>query len=167
MWVRSLGREDTLEKGTTTHSSILAWEILWTEEPGGLQSIASQGVRHDIANTNTTDLTVTNLTDLTGNKQSVGAVLERREEVPLEGFKGLSTIICPPAVAQQPSKQPSFVPGHLAESHWDSDCLCPWDIDATCFYGRKANQREKEHIYDWFVLLYDRNQHIVNQFSSN
>ena len=58
MWVRSLGREDTLEKGMATHSSILAWEILWTEEPGGLQSIASQGVRHDIAaNTNTTDLT--------------------------------------------------------------------------------------------------------------
>ena len=35
-WVRSLGGEDTLEKGMATHSSILAWRIPWTEEPGGL-----------------------------------------------------------------------------------------------------------------------------------
>ena len=38
VWVRSLGREDPLEKQTATHSSILAWRIPWTEEPGGLQS---------------------------------------------------------------------------------------------------------------------------------
>ena len=37
-WVRSLGQEDPLEKEMATHSSILAWRILWTEEPGGLQS---------------------------------------------------------------------------------------------------------------------------------
>ena len=42
MWVRSLGQEDFLEKKTAIHSSILAWEILWTEEPGGLPSMASQ-----------------------------------------------------------------------------------------------------------------------------
>ena len=41
-WVRSLGQEDPLEEGTVTHSSILAWEIPWTEEPGGLQSMGSQ-----------------------------------------------------------------------------------------------------------------------------
>ena len=41
-WVRSLGREDPLEKEMATHSSILAWRIPWTEEPGGLQSISSQ-----------------------------------------------------------------------------------------------------------------------------
>ena len=41
-WVRSPGREDHLEKGTATHSSILAWRILWTEEPGRLQSMGSQ-----------------------------------------------------------------------------------------------------------------------------
>ena len=45
-WVRSLGWEDSLEKGVATHSSILAWEIPWTEEPGGLQSMGSQRVRH-------------------------------------------------------------------------------------------------------------------------
>ena len=38
VWVRSLGREDPLEKETATHSSILAWRIPWTGEPGGLQS---------------------------------------------------------------------------------------------------------------------------------
>ena len=41
-WVRSLGWEDPLEEGMTTHSSILAWRIPWTEEPGGLQPMGSQ-----------------------------------------------------------------------------------------------------------------------------
>ena len=45
--VWSLGWEDPLEKGMATHSSILAWRILWIEEPGGLQSMGSQRVRHD------------------------------------------------------------------------------------------------------------------------
>ena len=46
-WVRSLGWEDPLEEGMATHSSILAWRIPWTEEPGGLQSIGSQTAGHD------------------------------------------------------------------------------------------------------------------------
>ena len=46
-WVRSLGQEDPLEEETATHSSILAWEIPWTEEPGGLQSMGSQRAGHD------------------------------------------------------------------------------------------------------------------------
>ena len=41
MWVQSLGQEDSLEKEITTHSNILAWEIPWTEEPDGLQSMES------------------------------------------------------------------------------------------------------------------------------
>ena len=45
--VQSLGREDPLEKEMATHSSTLAWEIPWTEEPGGLQSVVSQRVGHD------------------------------------------------------------------------------------------------------------------------
>ena len=43
MWVQSLGHEDLLEREMATHSSILAWESPWTEEPGGLQSKGSQG----------------------------------------------------------------------------------------------------------------------------
>ena len=46
-WVWSLGGEDPLEKGMATHSSILAWEIAWTEEPGGPQAMRSQTGRHD------------------------------------------------------------------------------------------------------------------------
>ena len=46
-WVRSLGWEDPLEKGMAPCSSILVWEIPWTEEPGRLQSTGSQRVRHD------------------------------------------------------------------------------------------------------------------------
>ena len=45
--VRSLGWEDPLEKGMATHSNILAWRTIWTEEPGGLQSMGSQRVGHD------------------------------------------------------------------------------------------------------------------------
>ena len=48
-WVQSLGWEDPLEKEMATHASILIWEIPWTEEPDGLQSMVSQRVRHDIA----------------------------------------------------------------------------------------------------------------------
>ena len=47
--VQSLGREDPLEKGMATHSSILAWEIPWTWEPGGLQSMGLPRVRIDLA----------------------------------------------------------------------------------------------------------------------
>ena len=47
-WIRSLGWEDPLEKEMATHSSIFAWEILWTEDPGGLQSLGSQRVGHDL-----------------------------------------------------------------------------------------------------------------------
>ena len=46
-WVQSLGQEDLLEKEMATHSSILAWKIPWTEEPGRLQSMGSQRVRHN------------------------------------------------------------------------------------------------------------------------
>ena len=52
MWVRSLGREDPLEKEMATHSSILAQEIPWTEEPGGLQSVRA-------AESDTTEVTLT------------------------------------------------------------------------------------------------------------
>ena len=46
-WVQSLGQEDSLEKGMATHASLLAWRIPWTEDPGGLQSIGLQKVRHN------------------------------------------------------------------------------------------------------------------------
>ena len=47
MWVQSPSQEDPLEEGMTTHSSILAWGISWTEEPGGLQSMGSQRIGHN------------------------------------------------------------------------------------------------------------------------
>ena len=49
MWVQSLGQEDPLEEKMATHSSIFAWEITWTEEPGGLQPTGSQRVGHNLA----------------------------------------------------------------------------------------------------------------------
>ena len=54
MWIRSLGRKDPLQEGMATHSSILAWKIPWTEEPGRLQSIGlQQRVGHDLRHTHT------------------------------------------------------------------------------------------------------------------
>ena len=55
-WVPCLGQEDPLEMGMATHTSVLAWRIPWTEEPGRLQSMGSQRVRHDWA---TSTFTVT------------------------------------------------------------------------------------------------------------
>src|SRR5574340_624975 len=49
-WVQSLRREDPLEEGMATHSSILAWRTPWTEEPGGLQSLGLQRVGHNQSN---------------------------------------------------------------------------------------------------------------------
>ena len=46
-WIQSLGWEDPLEKGMTINSSVLAWRIPWTEEPGGLQSIGLQRAEHN------------------------------------------------------------------------------------------------------------------------
>ena len=53
-WVRSLGQEDPLEKEVATHSSILAWEIPWTEEPGRLQFMGIQRIVQDLATETTT-----------------------------------------------------------------------------------------------------------------
>ena len=55
--IRFLGWDDLLEEGMATHSNILAWRILWTEEPGGLQSVGWQRVRHNQV-TNTTKLQI-------------------------------------------------------------------------------------------------------------
>ena len=55
-WVQSLGHKDPLEKGMATHSSILALEISWTEEPDGLQFMGSQRVRHDLVNNTHTQM---------------------------------------------------------------------------------------------------------------
>jgi len=49
MQVWSLGQEDSLEKEITTHSSILAWRIPWTEKPGAMQSLELQSIEHDLA----------------------------------------------------------------------------------------------------------------------
>ena len=61
MRVGSLGREDPLEKGMTNHSSVLAWKVLWTEKPGGLQSIGLQRIRHNRTNRAQTHYKILNI----------------------------------------------------------------------------------------------------------
>ena len=58
MWVRSLGQEDPQEKEMATHSSILAWEGPWTEEPGRLQSMGWERLKHDLATKQQQQITV-------------------------------------------------------------------------------------------------------------
>ena len=60
-WVQSLGWEDPLEKEMATSSSILAWEIPWTEKPGGLKSMESQRVRHNLVTEHARTHTHTNM----------------------------------------------------------------------------------------------------------
>ena len=72
-WVRCLGWEDPLEKEMATHSSILAWKTSWTEEPGGLQSMGSQRLRHDWV-TNTYLL-------ITSKKQTKIFCLEKKNSI--------------------------------------------------------------------------------------
>ena len=75
-WVWSLGREDPLEKGMATHSSILAWRIPWTEEPGGLQSMGSQRVGHDwVTFTHTHTLVITPRTTLQNRPEGIAAAM--------------------------------------------------------------------------------------------
>ena len=83
-WVRSLGWEDPLEKEMATHSSILAWKIPWTEEPGGLQSTGLQRVRHDWATSLSLWLTERQARDLT-----VWLVVKK------PGLSGLGPVVCP------------------------------------------------------------------------
>ena len=56
MQVCSLGREDPFEEGMATHSSVLAWRVPWTKEPGMLQSMGLQRVRHDLNNDTSTQI---------------------------------------------------------------------------------------------------------------
>ena len=62
-----LGLEDPLEKGITTHSSIVAWRIPWTEEPGELQSMGSQRAGHDSVTNQTTNSIIQCLLTKSGN----------------------------------------------------------------------------------------------------
>ena len=72
-WLQSLDCEDPLEKGVATHSSILAWRIPWTEEPGKLQSMGSQNVGHDrVANT----FTLSNANCIETNSRKINKVHE-------------------------------------------------------------------------------------------
>ena len=61
MWVQYLGQEDPLEKGMTAHSSILAWRIPWTEEPGELQTIGLQKIEHNWSDLACTEESVSNI----------------------------------------------------------------------------------------------------------
>ena len=102
IWVRSLGWEDPLEKGTATYSSILAWRIPWTEAPGGLQSLGLQRVRHDWVTKHSTtqrykswpSSSSPQVTNALTPSRSVPCVL-RHSCVCVDGGGSYSTSVCP------------------------------------------------------------------------
>ena len=122
IWVRSLGWEDPLEKGTTTHSSILAWRIPWTEEPGRLQSMGSQRVRHNW--TNFTSL----LQETKAEIQPWG--LGNQRKVVLRRFVGSQTYLWNESWGHKPdvetTKWADYDPSFFLRSDWilqlDTDC---------------------------------------------
>ena len=81
MWVQSLGQEDSLEEGMATHSSILAWRIPWTKEPGGLQSIGSQRVgynwRHRTCSHTFINLSHLSICNFIKKKRNMGAANDK------------------------------------------------------------------------------------------
>ena len=82
MWVPSLGWEDWLEKEMATHSNILVWEIPWTEEPGGLQSMGSQRVGYSLMTKTTTTKEVHfEVLGATSQSSSPEGILEHRNHV--------------------------------------------------------------------------------------
>ena len=93
--VQSLGQEDPLEKEMATHSSILAWEIPWTEEPGGLQSLESQRVGHDWVSNAGDDLDDTTTSQLAGVSTIQSFSSKRAESVPNIPFDQSFRNLCP------------------------------------------------------------------------
>ena len=102
-----LGQEDPLEKEMAIHSNILAWEIPWTEEPGGLQSMGLQRVRHDLATKTTTNprlsggLSLVSCDSITLSPNFLIYKLVLRAATP-EGGKPNPSSLTPPTTPQEP-----------------------------------------------------------------
>ena len=112
-WGRTPGREDPLEKEVATHSSILAWRIPWTEEPGGLQSMGSQRIRHNWANNTFT------------KQEGVCSACFCWEKTHLPKVKVSTTETSP----QWPLEQESTVhAGIFPPDKWSRDALLGWTI---------------------------------------
>ena len=92
MRVRSLGREDLLEEDMTTCSSILAWKIPWTEEPGGLLSTGSQRIKHDSVKPQSRGAMFPSIAWLTAAKKILGR-FEVRSEGRLPVNQGLPVVL--------------------------------------------------------------------------
>ena len=119
-WVRSLCQEDPLEKDMATHSSILASEIPWTEEPGGPQSMWSQRVRHDLA-TKSPPISNLNVTSDQGRWEQQKQV---RHQNPRSGLRATSNYLCDVHACKKPLQSCPTLRLHGLQP---ARLLCPWD----------------------------------------
>ena len=127
MGVRSLGSEDPLEEGVSTQSSILAWRIPWTEEPGGLQSMGSQRVKHNW-------VTKTATADGSDSKICNGICQCSRPSWKFLGAKNLSIM---PRLASLKAFWFVYV------------CVCLQDVVS---HSKKLTKKNKEQLSDMMML---------------
>ena len=115
-----LSREDLLEDGMATHSSILAWEILWTEEPGGLQSMGPQRVGHDWSNwsgmSTVIYVTVITTTPATSTTTVIRAATTAASAAAAAKLRQSCPTLCDPRDGSPPG---SRVPGILQARTWE------------------------------------------------
>ena len=147
MQVQSLGREDLLEKGMATHSSVLVWRISWTEEPGRLQSIVSQRVISQNL------ITWTHL-DTRGDGKGRTRQLLHRNSVKKE-YKSLRNTYLPPQQNSLWQKKKNCVNKSINYfSFWSNGVMCEWHVIKQIF-----------HVCVWEANHYNsyHNRHLIYQ----
>ena len=140
MWFWSLGWEDLLEKEKTTHSSIAAWGIRWKEEPGGLQSMASQRVRHDLA------------TDFYLLKNCLRKCFSRKVSMKWKSFGGQkmqddSEVLS--ALRERPNGATGFLPTRIWEAASPSALFCSSAALGARVYTKAGYQQEVTDRNGW------------------
>ena len=146
-WVWFLGWEDPLEKGMATHSSVLAWRIPWTEEPGGLQSMGSQRVRHNWGTEHTHSW----------NRSFIWAKLRsiawKTTSLRKRGFQH-SFIFChhkeyPTSQGYIPSRFRKYKTQKIADQHVHNKSVWFWHLGRDCLHWRRTGipGREAFNLY--------------------
>ena len=132
MWVRSLGQEDPQEKEMATHSSILAWGMPWTEEPGGLQSMGLQRAGHDLASTQQPSMGKNGVSE--GRCRSLACILIRHRLKPnIMSSRKSSTFSCHKYQTvsltcgiYNMTEMNSSMKQQQTDGHRGQTCGCPW-----------------------------------------
>ena len=152
-WVRSLGWKDLLEKGTATHSSILAWEVPWAEEPGGLQSMGLQKVGHDGA---------------TKQKLEYKLFSARIWNTAFKALQGLPTFQAPGAICLlfadfTPANRSSLLEPGADHRIWSGEGPCPKDLNDACITTAASNSCTVFPLHEPHEHVHLPSSHVLGQ----